>query len=119
MLGLGLLSTSVYTTASESIGALKGRYALDCQMEKAANLSYVIGDKALVRLVEGIVTPHVSVPKNLRAVPVNYQKLNMKQYGKDQVTFYTDAGDNYAFVESTRALSFLRPDNKVLLKQCL
>jgi hypothetical protein len=118
LLGLGLACFSVASYA-ELPQQLQGRYALDCQMEKAAELSYIVGDKTLVRLVEGLATPHVSVPKAQRVVPINYQQLSQKQYGKDQVTFYQFEQHNYAFVESKYLLSFLRPDNKVLLKQCL
>lgn len=118
LLGLGLVSISVLSHA-ELAPQLTGRYALDCQMEKAAELSYIVGDKTLVRLVEGLATPHVSVPKDLRHVPTNYQKLKVQHYGKDQVTFYQVNQEHYAFIESKRMLSFLRPDNKVLLKQCL
>ena len=71
------------------------------------------------RLVEGLVTPHVSVPKDLRQVPAAYQKLQVQSYGKDQVSFYAFQQQHYAFVESKRFFSFLRPDNKVLLQQCL
>lgn len=118
LLGLGLACISVVSYA-EVPQQLHGRYALDCQMEKAAELSYIVGDKTLVRLVEGLVTPHVSVPKYLRQVPAAYQKLQVQSYGKDQVSFYAFQQQHYAFVESKRFFSFLRPDNKVLLQQCL
>ena len=118
LLGLGLLSMASLSYAQVP-QALQGRYALDCQMEKSAELSYIIGNKSFVRLVEGLARPHVSVPKDLRQVPADYQKLTTTSYAKDQVTFYQMNQQNYAFVESKRMLSFLRPDNKVLLKQCL
>lgn len=118
LLGLGLASISVASYA-ELPQQLKGRYALNCQMEQAAELSYILGDRTLVRLVEGLATPHVSVEKSLRQVPENYQKLQVQNYGKEQVTFYGFEQQHYAFVESKRLFSFLRPDNKVLLKQCL
>lgn len=118
LLALAVLGSSASTWA-ELPSQLQGRYALDCTVEQAAELSYIIGDRTLVRLVEGLPTPHVSVPKDLRVVPKDYQALMVQQYDKDQVSFYTFSDHNYAYVESKRMLSFLRPDRKVLLKQCL
>ena len=82
-------------------------------------MSYIVGDRTLVRLVEGLATPHVSVPKELRVVLAESQPLAVQQYDKDQVSFYRFSDQNYAYVESKRTLSLLRPDRKVLLKQCL
>ena len=118
LLGLGLACISVASYANVP-QQLHGRYALDCHIDQAAELSYIVGDRTLVRLVEGLATPHVSVDKALCQVPAAYQKLQVQRYAKDQVSFYTFQQQHYAFVESKRFFSFLRPDNKVLLKQCL
>lgn len=118
LLGLAVLGSSVATWA-ELPSQLQGRYALDCNVEKSAELSYIIGDRTLVRLVEGLATPHVSVPKELRVVLAESQPLTVQQYDKDQVSFYRFSDQHYAYVESKRTLSLLRPDRKVLLKQCL
>lgn len=118
LLALAVLGISA-TSWAQLPNELQGRYALDCSMEHASDLSYIIGDRTLVRLVEGLPTPHVSVPKELRVVPAEYQALHVQQYDKDQVSFYQFANHHYVFVESKRHFSFLRPDRKVLLKQCL
>ena len=46
-----LANANTETKTSANLGDFQGRYALDCSVQKANNLSYVVGDKSILRLI--------------------------------------------------------------------
>ncbi|MFX2256040.1 hypothetical protein V6380_04310, partial [Acinetobacter variabilis] len=127
LIGLGamLVSGSVFATIEQtivklSLGELKGRYALDCSKEKAHNLSYVIGEKSILRLISAkqkrALLKSIE-PKSEKSFD-DYQYITTAEYQGATVDFYQKDHQNYARVLNTSLSNSLGPKNKQMLIQC-
>lgn len=128
LIGLGIMvvSISVFATTTEpsivkqSSGHLEGRYALDCSKNKAHNLSYVIGDKSILRLISAK-SKHAlfkSTTQNTVKSSEGYNYLGTNNYQGYRVDFYHKDGQNWAQVKNTSIANFFGPKTSELLMQC-
>ncbi len=116
LMGVGGIVISLNAYASSD---LNGRYALDCSEAKAHNLSYIVGEKSIIRLIsanqkqaelksEGI------VPKEYQ----DYQYLKTRKYKGYTVDFYQKDLINFARIKSTSLINMFDSKAKDLLVQC-
>ncbi|WP_104501046.1 hypothetical protein [Acinetobacter indicus] len=128
LIGLGslILSTSLFATTIEkvtpkaSLGELEGRYALDCSKNKAHDLSYVVGDKSIFRLISAKQKHALlkSIEKSNAKSFEGYQYLSTAKYQGFTVDFYQKDSQNWARVKNTSIANFYGPKTSKLLMQC-
>ena len=124
ILGLGILVGSTCAVAaptqSASLASLQGRYALDCEQEKAHNLSYVIADKNITRLISA--KKKTGLMKSFAPLSYSnqgeYQYLTTARYQGFRVDFYRKGKQNFAQVKNTSISNFFGPKTKHMLVQC-
>lgn len=116
LMGIGGLLVSLNTYANSD---LYGRYALDCSKEKAHNLSYVVGEKSIIRLISAK-QKHADfkmeqlAPKEYQ----DYQYLVTRKYDGFKVEFYQKDVKNFAHIKSTSLINIFGPKTQELLVQC-
>ncbi|WP_158650611.1 hypothetical protein [Acinetobacter indicus] len=121
-----ILSTSLFASTIEldepeqSLGQLKGRYALDCSKNKAHDLSYVIGDKSIFRLISAKQKHALlkSIEKSNAKSFEGYQYLSTAKYQGFTVDFYQKDNQKWAWVRNTSLTNFYGPKTSKLLMQC-
>ncbi|WP_347455733.1 hypothetical protein [Acinetobacter thermotolerans] len=121
-----ILSTSLFAATTEkvtpkaSLEELEGRYALDCSKNKAHDLSYIVGDKSIFRLISSK-QKHALLKSIERqdTKPLNsYQYLQTARYEGFTVDFYQKDNQNWARVKNTSITNFYGPKTSKLLMQC-
>lgn len=121
-----ILSTSLFAGTAElndpkqSLEQLEGRYALDCSKEKAHDLSYVIGEKSIFRLISAKQKHALlkSIEKSNAKSFEGYQYLSTAKYQGFTVDFYQKDKQNWARVKNTSIVNFYGPKTSKLLMQC-
>ncbi|WP_404798974.1 hypothetical protein [Acinetobacter thermotolerans] len=107
-------------TSQYLLEELQGRYALDCSKNKAHDLSYVIGDKSIFRLISAK-RKHAllkSIEKSSTKSFEGYQYLKTAKYQGFTVDFYQKDKQNWARVKNTSIVNFYGPKTSKLLMQC-
>lgn len=127
-IGLGgfVLSASLFADTvavkdvQKELGTLKGRYALDCSKEKAHDLSYIIGNKSIYRLISAKQKHALlkTIEKSNAKSFDDYQYLNTAKYQGFTVDFYQKDNQNYARVLNTNVSNFFGPKTNKMLIQC-
>lgn len=109
----------VEDTAVEWEG-LSGRYALNCSAEKSHNLSYVISDTQITRLVAAKkkTAPITSVLSETRTDQAEYSYNITAKYAGFTVHFYQKNQQNFALVKNTSIANFYGPKTNAMLQQC-
>ena len=124
-LGVFVLSTSLFAStiklneSQQSLGQLEGRYALDCSKNKAHDLSYVISNTQITRLISA--KKKNAAIKSIQADPVteaSYGYITTAKYQGFRVDFYQKDGKHFAKVKSRSISNFYGPKTKKLLQQC-
>jgi hypothetical protein len=116
-----LANANTETKTSANLGDFQGRYALDCSVQKANNLSYVVGDKSILRLI--------SAKKKLGAFEKKFVRQGRKASDSSQyqftvaytgfdVDFYKKGEQNWINVRSTGIVNHFGPKTKEALVQC-
>ncbi|WP_347454327.1 MULTISPECIES: hypothetical protein [Acinetobacter] len=121
-----ILSTSLFAGTAElndpkqSLEQLEGRYALDCSKEKAHDLSYVIGEKSIFRLISAKQKHALlkSIEKSNAKSFEGYQYLSTAKYQGFTVDFYQKDKQNWVRVKNTSIANFYGPKTSKLLMQC-
>ena len=104
---------------SLQLSDLQGRYALDCSKEQAHNLSYVISNTQITRLISAKKKQGVAQELKTKAVKhQDYQYLSTALYQGFKVDFYQKDGKHFAKVKSRSISNFYGPKTKELLQQC-
>ena len=104
---------------SVHLNDLQGRYALDCAVNKSHNLSYVISNTQITRLISA--KKKQSVAQELKSKAVKHQDfeyLSTALYQGFKVDFYQKDGKHFAKVKSRSISNFYGPKTKELLQQC-
>lgn len=104
----------------KELGDLEGRYALDCSSQKAHNLSYIIADKSIRRLISAKQKHALlrSIEKSNAKSFEGYQYLKTAKYQGFTVDFYQKDNQNWARVKNTSIANFYGPKTPKLLMQC-
>ena len=121
-----LTSISAFTHANTAVedsvklGELQGRYALDCSKQKAHSLSYVIGEKSILRLISAKQKRALlkSIEPKSEKTFEDYQYITTAEYQGTTVDFYQKDHQNYARVLNTSLINPLGPKTKQMLIQC-
>lgn len=98
---------------------LEGRYALNCSKNKAHDLSYVISNTQITRLISA--KKKSAAIKSIQADPVteaSYEYITTAKYQGFRVDFYQKDGKHFAKVKSRSISNFYGPKTKKLLQQC-
>lgn len=89
VIGLGVMMLTTFTTANTATAEYEGRYAKDCSKEHAHQLSYVISDTHLVRLIDAKEKHADFVETHSDLVSLKgYQAVASKRYDDFNVDFY-------------------------------
>ncbi|CAM9151549.1 hypothetical protein [Acinetobacter pseudolwoffii] len=116
-----LANANTETKKSANLGNFQGRYALDCSVQKAHNLSYVIGDKSILRLISAKKKSGVFEKKFVRqgrkASDGSQYQFTVAYTGFD-VDFYKKGEQNWINVHSTGIVNHFGPKTKEALVQC-
>ncbi|MGE8537891.1 MAG: hypothetical protein ACN6NI_01275 [Acinetobacter sp.] len=115
-----LTNANTGTKISLNSGELKGRYAIDCSTQKAHDLSYVMGDKSILRLISA--RQKHGLLKSIEQKPAkpfeDYKYLSTAKYQGFTVDFYQKDDQNWARVKNTSITNFFGPKTSQLLMQC-
>ncbi|WP_347474215.1 hypothetical protein ABEF90_06265 [Acinetobacter thermotolerans] len=113
-------ATTEEVTTKASLEELEGRYALNCSKNKAHDLSYIIGDKSIFRLISAKQKHALlkTIEKNNVKSFEGYQYLNTAKYQGFTVDFYQKDKQNWARVKNTSVANFYGPKTTKLLMQC-
>ncbi len=116
-----LANANTETKKSANLGNFQGRYALDCSVQKAHNLSYVIGDKSILRLISAKKKSGVFekrfVRQGRKASDGSQYQFTVAYTGFD-VDFYKKGEQNWINVHSTGIVNHFGPKTKEALIQC-
>ncbi|ANF81394.1 hypothetical protein A3K93_03750 [Acinetobacter sp. NCu2D-2] len=110
----------VVTIKAHVLGELKGRYAIDCGPRHLHDLSYVVADKALTRLIstkrkQGLFKHQVN---RQLSVQDGYKYLRTSAYEGFRVDFFAKDGKNWIKVNNTGLINKFGPKTNAYLMQC-
>ncbi|WP_168406175.1 hypothetical protein [Acinetobacter indicus] len=120
VIGLGVLAcSSIISANTVTTINLNGRYALDCSKEQAHALSYVVGNKSIIRLLAAKQKHAHFKSEGLKPVEIaNYHYVQTRQYQGYRVDFYQQNQKNYIRVKNTGMTNFFGSQTQELLEQC-
>lgn len=123
VVGMGaylMLSAQQSYASAEPLAEFEGRYALNCSAEKSHNLSYVISDTQITRLVAAKkkTAPITSVLSETRTDQAEYSYNITAKYAGFTVHFYQKNQQNFALVKNTSIANFYGPKTNAMLQQC-
>ncbi|MFW1755086.1 hypothetical protein [Acinetobacter wanghuae] len=115
-----IFAVTEITDVNQNLQQLKGRYALDCSVKKAHNLSYIVADKSMTRMISA--KPRQGLFKNQInrqiAQQDGFKYLHSSSYDGFGVDFFTKDGQNWIKVKNTGLVNKFGPKTDAYLMQC-
>lgn len=115
------VAADVITIKTNDLGLLKGRYAIDCGPRHLHDLSYVVSDKSVTRMIstkrkQGLFKHQV----NRQLVNQDgYKYLHSTSYQGFRVDFFTKDSKNWIKVKNTGLVNKFGPKTDAYMMQCL
>lgn len=113
-------AADVVTLKTNDLGDLKGRYAIDCGPRHLHDLSYVVSDKSMTRMIstkrkQGLFKHQIN-----RQIPQQdgFKYLHSSSYDGFRVDFFTKDNQNWIQVKNTGLVNKFGPKTDAYLMQC-
>lgn len=113
-------ASDVITLKTNALGELKGRYAIDCGPRHLHDLSYVVADKSITRMIstkrkQGLFKHQI----NRHVVAQDgYKYLHSTSYQGFRVDFFTKDSKNWIKVKNTGLVNKFGPKTDAYMMQC-
>lgn len=115
-----IFATNEIIGTNQHLQQLKGRYALDCSVQKVHNLSYIVADRSITRMISTQRKQGLFENQEKRSVSNQdgFKYLHSTNYQGFSVDFFTKDNQNWIKVKNKGLVSKFGPKTAAYLMQC-